>query len=85
MAYAAARMADSCMQGLDGQEVYECSYVPSGVTELPYFSTKVKMGPSGAEVVMDIGEITEYEQGWLDKLKTELKGSIDKGIGFASQ
>ena len=39
---------------------------------------------SGAEEVMPIGDITEYESEWLAKLKVELKGSIEKGINFVN-
>jgi len=85
MAYAAARMAEACLRGLSGEsDVYECSYVASDVTDLPYFATKVRLGPSGAEEVMPIGDITEYESEWLAKLKVELKGSIEKGINFVN-
>ena len=73
-------MAEACLRGLSGEsDVYECSYVASDVTDLPYFATKVRLGPSGAEEVMPIGDITEYESEWLAKLKVELKGSIRKG------
>lgn len=86
MAYAAARMAESCLRGLNGEaDVYECTYVASSITELPYFASKCKLGPNGVEEVGEIGEITAYEQEWLDKLKVELKGSIDKGIDFANK
>jgi len=86
MAYAAARMAEACLRGLSGEpDVYECSYVPSSVSELPFFATKVKLGPSGAEEVLPVGDITEYEKEWLTKLIPELKSSIDKGIAFANK
>jgi len=86
MAYAAARMAEACLRGLSGEpDVYECSFVASNVTELPFFSTKVRLGPNGAEEVMPIGDITAYEAEWLAKLKEELKGSIAKGVDFANQ
>ncbi|KAK3235769.1 hypothetical protein CYMTET_54034 [Cymbomonas tetramitiformis] len=85
MAYAAARMGESCLRGLNGEaDIYECSFVASSVTDLPYFSTKCKLGPNGVEEVMGMGEITEYEAGWLEKLKPELTGSIEKGIKFAA-
>jgi hypothetical protein len=32
-----------CLRGLSGEpDVYECTYVASTVTDLPFFSTKVK-------------------------------------------
>lgn len=41
-AYAAARMAESVLRGLAGEDgVYECAYVESDVTELPFFASKV--------------------------------------------
>ena len=86
MAYAAARMADSCLKGLAGETgIYECSYVASEVTELPYFSTKCLLGPGGVEEVLGMGELTPYEAEWLEKLKPELVGSIEKGIKFAAE
>ena len=49
MAYAGALFADACLRGLNGEpNVVECSYVESTVTELPFFSSKVKLGPKGA-------------------------------------
>ena len=86
MAYAAARMAEACLRGMSGEpDVYECTFVASNFTELPFFSTKVRLGPKGAEEIMPIGDITPYEAEWLAKLKDELKGSIKKGIDFANQ
>mmetsp|Transcript_12222 Transcript_12222/g.14603 ORF Transcript_12222/g.14603 Transcript_12222/m.14603 type:complete len:399 (-) Transcript_12222:384-1580(-) len=86
MAYAAARMAESCILALNGTpDVYECAYVASEVTDLPYFSTKCKLGVNGVEETLPIGDITDYEKTWLDKLKDELKGSIAKGIDFANK
>lgn len=42
-AYAAARMAESVLLGLDGNDdIYECAYVDSSVTKLPFFASKVR-------------------------------------------
>lgn len=83
-AYAAARMAESVLAGLSGEgNVYECAYVDSKVTELPYFATKVRLGPSGIEEVLGLGELSASEKSGLEKLKPELKKSIDTGISFA--
>ncbi len=41
-AYAAARMAESVLLGLDGNDdIWECAYVESSVTKLPFFASKV--------------------------------------------
>ena len=48
MAYAGALFADACLRGLDGaQGVEEFSYVESDKTELPFFSSRVRLGPNG--------------------------------------
>ncbi len=45
-------MTESILRGLDGEQgVYEAAYVESTVTELPFFASKVKLGPSGVEEV----------------------------------
>lgn len=88
MAYAAARFVESSLRALDGdQDVYECSYVQSELTELPFFASKIKLGKEGVEGVLpDVLEgLTEYEQRALEALKPELKGSIEKGIAFANK
>lgn len=51
MAYAGALFADACLRGLNGEpNVEEYSYVESNKTELPFFSTKVKLGTKGEQL-----------------------------------
>jgi len=88
MAYAAARFAESCLRALDGDaEVYECAYVESQLTELPFFASRVKLGRQGLEAVVsaELEAASEYEKKALEALKAELKGSIEKGIAFANK
>ena len=49
MAYAGALFADACLRGLNGEpDVEEFSYVESQVVPgLPFFSSRVRLGPSG--------------------------------------
>ena len=48
MAYAGALFADACLRGLNGEpNVVECAYVASSITELPFFASRVKLGPEG--------------------------------------
>ena len=49
MAYAGALFADACIRGLNGEpDVEEFTFVESKVvSELPFFSSKVKLGPTG--------------------------------------
>lgn len=50
MAYAGALFADACLRGLNGEpNVEEFTFVQSTVVPgLPFFSSKVKLGPTGA-------------------------------------
>ncbi|KAK8579261.1 hypothetical protein V6N13_142473 [Hibiscus sabdariffa] len=86
MAYAGAIFADACLKGLNGvPDVVECSFVQSTVTELPFFSSKVRLGKNGVEEVLGLGPLSEYEKEGLESLKPELKASIEKGINFANK
>ncbi|PKU65818.1 malate dehydrogenase, glyoxysomal [Dendrobium catenatum] len=83
MAFAAAKFADSCLRGLRGDaDVVECSFVASQVTELPFFSSKVRLGRNGIEEIYSLGPLSEYERAGLEKAKKELVESIQKGIAF---
>ena len=88
MAYAAARFVESSLRALDGDaDVYECSFVQSDLTELPFFASRVKLGRKGVEALIssDLQGLTEYEQKALEALKPELKASIEKGIASAQK
>ncbi|CBI15218.3 unnamed protein product, partial [Vitis vinifera] len=88
MAYAAARFVESSLRALDGDtDVYECAYVQSELTELPFFASRVKIGKKGIEAVIssDLQGLTEYEEKALEALKPELKASIEKGVAFAQK
>lgn len=88
MAYGAARFVESSLRALDGDsDVYECTYIQSELTELPFFASRVKLGRKGVEAVIssDLQGLTEYEQKALEALKPELKASIEKGIAFAQK
>ncbi|KAF5477047.1 hypothetical protein F2P56_003726 [Juglans regia] len=88
MAYAAARFVESSLRALDGDgDVYECCYVQSDLTELPFFASRVKLGRQGVEALItsDLQGLTEYEQKALEALKPELRSSIEKGLAFAQK
>ncbi|XP_020090341.1 malate dehydrogenase, chloroplastic [Ananas comosus] len=88
MAYAAARFLESSLRALDGDgDVYECSYVQSDLTELPFFASRVKLGRKGVEAIIsaDLEGLTEYESQMLEALKPELKASIEKGVAFVQK
>lgn len=59
----------------------------SQITDLPFFATTVKLGKKGVEDIVgeDLEGLTEYEKKALDALKSELQGSIEKGVTFAKK
>lgn len=88
MAYAAARFVESSLRALDGDsDVYECSYIQSDLTELPFFASRIKLGKDGVEAVIssELQGLTEYEEKALEALKPELKASIEKGVAFVQK
>ena len=51
MAYAAAEFGNSCLRAMAGEaNITECVYIESSVTDLPFFATKVTLGPEGVQV-----------------------------------
>lgn len=87
MAYAGARMADSVLRGLNGEkDVFECSYVESEVVEgLPYFSSKVRLGPNGVEEFLPLGPLSDYEKKGLETMRELLTKNIKAGVEFANK
>ncbi|KAH1080192.1 hypothetical protein J1N35_019953 [Gossypium stocksii] len=88
MAYAAARFVESSLRALDGDgDVYECSFVQSDLTDLPFFASRIKLGRNGVEALIpsDLIGLSEYEEKAFEALKPELKASIEKGIAFVQK
>jgi len=88
MAYAAARFVESSLRAKDGDaDVYECAYVESNLTELPFFASRVKLGRKGVEALIssDLQGLTEYEAKALEALKPRLKANIERGIAFVQK
>ncbi|KAM0924926.1 hypothetical protein ACQ4PT_004803 [Festuca glaucescens] len=86
MAFAAAKFADACLRGMRGDAgIVECSYVASEVTELPFFATRVRLGRGGAEEILPLGPLNDFERAGLEKAKKELSESIQKGVAFMNK
>merc|ERR1719145_542225 len=83
MAYAGARFASSILSGLAGKPTVECAYVMSNISELPYFTSKVRFGVKGVEEVLPIGNLNAYEQKRLEEAKNQLKTEIESGLNYA--
>lgn len=46
---------------------------------------QVRLGKNGVEEVLGLGKLSDFEKEGLEKLKSELKSSIEKGIKFANE
>jgi len=85
MAFAGARLGSAVLSGLAGQEVTECAYVMSSVTELPYFASKVTFGENGVKTVHPIGDLNDHETKRLAEMMPTLKEEIEAGLAFAAE
>lgn len=89
MAQAGARFAGAVLNGLAGEkDVVEPSFVDSPLFKsegVEFFSSKVTLGPSGAEIVHPLGELSDYEEGLVKTAKETLIKNIQKGVDFVKQ
>jgi malate dehydrogenase len=85
MAYAGYVFTEQVLKGMRGEEVIQCAYVESTLTDAKYFASPCKFGPDGVEEVLGFGALTPYEQSWLDKMLPDLKSQIKKGEDFANK
>jgi len=86
MAYAGYLFTENVLKGLEGaDDVVQCAFVESTLTDAPYFASPCKFGPSGVEEVLPYGTISDYEQSWFDKMIPDLKTQIQKGVDFVNK
>lgn len=85
MAYAGARFAISLIRAIKGEQIVECAYVRSDVTEAKYFSTPLLLGKNGIEKNLGLGQLNAYEKELLSKAIPELHKNIKKGEDFVNK
>jgi len=73
----------------DGSFVFWILYACQGCCEIVslwiLLYLQVRLGKNGVEEVLGLGPLSDFEKEGLEKLKPELKSSIEKGIKFATQ
>jgi len=89
MAYAGAQFADALLQAINGeQNVVQCAFVASDVTDATYFSTPLVLGPQGIVKNLGLGALREdpdaSEVELVKAALPELKASIKKGEDFVA-
>ena len=85
MAYAGYLFTENVLRAMRGEDVVQCAFVQSDVTDSPYFASPCRFGPSGVEEVLGYGELSAYEKAWFDKMMPELKSQIQKGVDFVNK
>lgn len=84
MAYAGYLFTENVLKAMKGQDVVQCAFVESNLTDAAFFASPCKFGPNGVEEVLPFGDLSAYEQGWFDKMMPDLQKQIQKGIDFAN-
>lgn len=89
MAQAGARFAGAVLDGLAGEkDVIEPSFVESPLFKdegVEFFSSKVTLGPEGAQVIHPLGELSDHEESLVQTAKETLIKNIQKGVDFVKQ
>lgn len=83
MAYAGFLFTENVLKAMQGEDIVQCSFVESSLTELPYFASPCRFSANGVEEVLSYGELSSYEKKWFEKMIPQLKVQIQKGIDFA--
>lgn len=84
MAYAGFLFTENVLKAMKGEDIVQCAFVESTLTDAKYFASPCKFGKDGIEQVLGYGTLSAYEQAWLDKLLPELKAQIKKGEEFVN-
>jgi len=84
MAYAGYLFTENVLKALKGEEVTQCAYVESSLTDARFFASPCKFGPNGVEEVLGFGDISDYEKEWLGKMIPDLQKQIQKGTDFVN-
>lgn len=85
MAYAGYIFTENVLKAMRGEDVVQCAYVESSLTEAAYFASPVRFGKDGVEEILPLGDLSAYEKGWFDKMLPELKKQIQKGEDFVNK
>lgn len=86
MAFAGHYFASRLMDALSGEkDVIECAFVENNLTESPFFSTPVRLGPNGVEEVLPFGKLSAFEEKGLNAMLPDLIGQVKKGYDFVKE
>lgn len=84
MAYAGYIFTENVLKAMRGEDITQCAYVESDLTDAKFFASPVKFGKDGVEEILPLGDLSPYEKQWFDKMLPELKKQIQKGEDFVN-
>ncbi|KCV68155.1 malate dehydrogenase, NAD-dependent [Fonticula alba] len=85
MAQAGAEFTEALLAALNGSDgIVECAFVESPLTDAPFFASPIKLGREGVEEILELGQITPFEQKLLDELVPVLVKSAQAGVDFVN-
>eukprot|EP01083_Nonionella_stella_P266895 902234_1 len=84
MAYAGYLFTENVLKAMRGEDVVQCAFVESDLTDAAFFASPVKFGKDGVEEILPMPDLSPYEQQWFDKMLPDLKKQIQKGIDFVN-
>ena len=82
MAYAGAEFTFSLLKAKAGEEVTECAFVESDITDAPFFSSPVTLGPDGIKKIHGFGKLSAFEQANFDTMVPDLVAQAKKGVDY---
>lgn len=85
MAYAGYLFTENVLKAMRGEDIVQCAFVESSLTDAPFFASPVRFGKDGVEEILPLGDLSAYEQAWFDKMMPELKKQIQKGVDFVNK
>mmetsp|Transcript_12907 Transcript_12907/g.22189 ORF Transcript_12907/g.22189 Transcript_12907/m.22189 type:complete len:353 (-) Transcript_12907:176-1234(-) len=84
MAYAGYIFTENVLKAMRGEDITQCAFVESSLTDASFFASPVKFGKDGVEEILPLGDLSDYEKQWFDKMMPDLQKQIQKGVDFVN-
>ena len=85
MAYAGYIFTENLLKAIRGEDIVQCAFVESSLTDAPFFASPVRFGKDGVNEILPLGNLSPYEKKWFDKMMPELQNQIKKGVEFVNK
>ena len=85
MAYAGYIFTENLLKAIRGEDIVQCAFVESSLTDAPFFASPVRFWKDGVKEILPLGNLSPYEKKWFDKMMPELNNQIKKGVEFVNK